>query len=111
MSAYNQARIWIASIGVLLFVAITTVNGQQAQTSKSKVEAQPRRPADPNENYVLQTYEVGDLIISVQDHPYTDELIRQSSKANEGAVRGGGGGGFGGGGGGGGQFSIPDGAD
>ena len=106
MSIYRHARIWITSIGVLLFLAIASVNGQQPQPPKGKEQAQPpHRPAGPNETYVLQTYEVGDLIISVQDHPYSDQLLRQSSKANNG------GGGFGGGGGGGGVFSVPDSAD
>jgi hypothetical protein len=110
MSVYDQARIWIASISILLFLAMAPANGQQPQPQKGKAEAPaPHRPADPNETYTLQTYEVGDLIISVQDHPYSDQLLRQSLKANNGG--GGFGGGGIGGGGGGGVFSVPDRAD
>jgi hypothetical protein len=121
MSVYNAVRNWFVSLGVLLWLAILPANGQQpqAQPPKGKAQAQPHRPADPNETYTLQTYEVGDLIISVQDHPYSDQLLRQSQNANANAGGGGfggggGGGGLGGGnggGGGGGYFSVPDNTD
>ncbi|MCI0334364.1 MAG: hypothetical protein L0228_14195 [Planctomycetes bacterium] len=63
---------------------------------------QGQSPAAPGgENYVLKTYEVGDLIINIQDHPYSESIGR----AQPGG-RGYGGGGFGGGGGG--FFSMPD---
>ncbi len=63
---------------------------------------QGQSPAVPGgENYVLKTYEVGDLIINIQDHPYSESIGR----AQPGG-RGYGGGGWGGGGGG--FFSMPD---
>lgn len=69
-----------------------------------------------DEKFVLKTYDVGDLILEIQDRPYgTDEgPQRLRSAAGGGGFGGGGGGGLGGGGGGfgvgggGGQFSVPE---
>lgn len=48
-------------------------------------------------NYALRTYEVGDLILNIQDHPYSESL--ESKPQSRGGGFGGGGGGF---------FSVPD---
>lgn len=59
-------------------------------------------------DYVLRTYEVGDLILNISDRPYGESTPRDRI-----GVQGGGAGGFGGGGqfgdgGGGGVFSVPE---
>ncbi len=55
-------------------------------------------------DYVLRTYEVGDLTISISDRPYSKSMSQDRS-----GFQGRGGGGLGGGGGGGGgQFSVPE---
>jgi hypothetical protein len=54
------------------------------------------------EKYILRTYEVGDLVINIQDHPYSEAMDRQLPSAPGSGM----GGGMGGGGGG--MFSIPD---
>ncbi|MGI9457659.1 MAG: hypothetical protein ACR2NU_13930 [Aeoliella sp.] len=68
--------------------------------------------AQQEAEYVLRTYEVGDLTLNVSDRPYGESAatIRQGIQAVGGGGFGGGGGGFGGGGGlgGGGQFSVPE---
>jgi hypothetical protein len=67
--------------------------------------------------YVLRTYEVGDLTLNISDRPYGESTstVRQGFQGGGGGgFGGGGGGGFGGGGGGGGfgggggQFSVPE---
>jgi len=119
MSVFKQVCNSIAVMGLLFSLSLAPVYGQQpqvkAQPKKPNAEAQPGHNAPGvNETYVLQTYEVGDLIINVQDHPYIDQLSRESAKAATGVGGGngfgGGGGGLGGGaggGGGGGVFSVP----
>ncbi|HEY4233880.1 MAG TPA: hypothetical protein VGM76_10660, partial [Lacipirellulaceae bacterium] len=55
--------------------------------------------APAKNDYVLRTYEVSDLVVNIQDHPYSESL--------DGGPKGFGGSGGGGGGGGGGFFSVP----
>jgi hypothetical protein len=57
-------------------------------------------------NCILRAYDVSNLIINIEDRPFTQALERGAN-----ASGGGGGGGFGGGGGGGGFFSVPNEAD
>src|SRR6478735_3698379 len=101
MSILKHTLNSVAALGLLVSLAISAAIAQQPQA-----KPQPKKPhaeakaADSNETYTVQTYEVGDLIINVQDHPYVDQLSREPLKTNSG-----GGGGFGGGGGG--QFSVP----
>ncbi len=108
MSVIKQTSNSFTAIWLLLVLAIAPVSAQQQakpQSQKNNAEAQPaRQPDDANETYTLRTYEVGDLIISVQDHPYTNQLLRESPKSNNG-------GGAGGQGMGGGFFSVPVGQD
>ena len=63
-------------------------------------EAQPETDAPTTaaravapENYVLRTYEVGDLILNIQDHPYSESLERMPPSP-VGGFGGGAGGGF-----------------
>lgn len=59
----------------------------------------PRRDAEkPDKNYILRTYEVGDLILNIKDHPYSESLERIPRPVGGGM----------GGGGGGGIFSVPN---
>jgi hypothetical protein len=86
--------------------------------------AGPEVGAPASEEYVLRTYDVSDLVITVGDYPYPGSMQGQYSQpgAGTGGGFGGGGGGFGGGGwgggglgggggsvpgGGGGYFSVP----
>lgn len=68
--------------------------------------------AQDENNFFLRTYEVGDLVMSIQDRPYDDSSKLVPSRhvlGGGGGGLGGGGGGFGGGGGGGGGFfSVGD---
>ena len=57
-----------------------------------------RTLAPGDEGFVLRTYEVSDLVVNIQDHPFSESLDR--------APKSFGGGGMGGGGGG--VFSVPD---
>jgi len=72
----------------------------------------PEGGAPENAEYVLRTYDVSDLVISVGDYPYPGSMqggAPATGGGNTGGGFGGGGigGGFGGGGGGGGYFSVP----
>ncbi len=88
----------------IALVCSSATAAEAQEPSQAKAPAAPaRHAAATNETYVLRTYDVGDLVISVQDHPYRDAL---QHAARLGGESGGGGGGFGGGGGG--LFSVPD---
>lgn len=65
--------------------------------------------------YVLKTYDVGDLVMDIKDRPFGEDNDVPRVRGAGGGFGGGGGGGLGGGGfggggfgGGGGQFSVPD---
>src|SRR5690349_13594748 len=105
MSTLKHTLNSLAALGLLLSLAISAANAQQPQAKPQPKKPHPEaKAADSNETYTVQTYEVGDLIINVQDHPYVDQLSRESLKTNSGGR----GGGLGGGGG---QFSVPMGRD
>jgi hypothetical protein len=101
-STRKLASLQFASIAAMLLVCLTSVNAQEAEKTK-KQSGPAHRAADADEQYVLRTYDVADIVINVQDHPYSESLQRDARPA---PPRGGGGG-FGGGGGGG-VFSVPD---
>ena len=108
MSILKRTLTSIAALGLLFALAISAAYAQQPQARPRQKKAHTEAKAtDSNETYTVQTYEVGDLIINVQDHPYIDQLSREPLKA-AGGLGGGGGGGVGGGGG---QFSVPFGRD
>ena len=91
---------------LLMVAALGWSQGAEAQSVSNgdARNAQPRRATPVAETHVLQTYEVSDLILNIQDHSYGQSSIgRPMSPAGGGF--GGGGGGLGGGGG---QFSVPD---
>ena len=90
--AQRLVRSWFASAVALLFCWITVADGQQPEQAKTPA-APPRQAAATDEAYVLRTYEVGDLVISVQDHPYSNETLRSSPRPVSGGGMGGGGGG------------------
>jgi hypothetical protein len=102
-TAHNCLLIRFSIAFVIILCGLTAAN---AQAPNAKAAPAPDGAADaPKENYVLRTYEVGDLIINVQDYPYSDALQKLPGAAGLGSA---GGGGFSGGGGGGGVFSVPD---
>jgi hypothetical protein len=76
---------------------LATIPGAHAQRGQAERQA----AADEQDQFVLRTYEVGDLVVSVPDYGV-------SSRDQQGLPGGAVGGGFGGGGGGGGFFSVPD---
>jgi hypothetical protein len=90
MRTYGNSRLRHSALIAALLISLP-----------SMAHAQPR--SNPNaDSYVLRTYEVSDLVVSIQDHPFSDSLERASTGS------GGRGGMGGGGGGGGGMFSVPD---
>src|SRR3954468_8839131 len=97
---------WILAGLILVSCCITAADAQDP--ARAKKPAPTAKPAAANDDYVLRTYDVGDLVINVQDHPYSASLQSAESPIQHGGGGGMGGGGYGGGGGGGGGvFSVP----
>jgi hypothetical protein len=108
MSLARKANITLSGSMAVLFALAITADAQQPAKSAAKTRPAP----ESEEKYELRTYDVGDLVISIQDHPYSEALIGvpgpQGGGFGGGGLGGGrGGGGFGGGGGGG-YFSVPN---
>ena len=100
----KMIRVGLVLAAVVVFGGVKSADGQEPAKAEPQAE-QASDTEEPDEKCVLRTYDVGDLVINVQDHPYSEVLNHSTKPAG-----GGGGGGFGGGGGGGGIFSVPDGA-
>lgn len=90
----------VCRYGLLVVAVLCLCPVSEAQNAPRGSEPAARPvPAQRGEEYVLRTYAVGDLVINIEDHPYSNSLQRSQL----------GGGGFGGGmGGGGGMFNVPD---
>jgi len=102
---FVHSTIHICRYGLLVVAVLSWCQVSEAQNAPKGGEPAARPvPAQRGEDYVLRTYAVGDLVINIEDHPYSDSLQRSPSI---GGGFGGGGGGMGGGGGGG-MFSVPE---
>jgi hypothetical protein len=91
---------------VLLISRVPMASAQQldrsaaAPTPQENVPNAPAKKAAPGDDRLIpRTYEVGDLILRIQDHPYSESLQQTPRDVGGGSGVGGGGGGF---------FSVPD---
>ncbi len=95
-------RVSLRDLYVVLIAVVVCLPQRIAAQTPAESQNAPKRAAvaPPKGDYLLRTYEVSDLVINIQDHPYSESLDADSKGfGGSGGIGGGGVGGF---------FSVPE---